>query len=114
MLVRKTLFLSGLLAAALVVCLPAAGIDFPGITDSGTAAGRFPLIERGIPAAVITDAQDTKGVLLAATNLRADFERVCGTPAPAAEVPPPAAVPLQKKIVWGGYSISARRTAAVS
>ena len=82
MLVRKTLFLSGLLTATLLVCQPAAGIDFPGITETSTAADRFSLIARGVPAAVITDPQDAKGVLLAATNLRSDFARVCGTPAP--------------------------------
>ena len=68
--------------AALLICTVAAALDFPGITEARTGAGRFPLIENGVPAAVVTDPADPKGILYAATNLRADFGRVCGSVAP--------------------------------
>ena len=71
------------LAAALLLSLPAAATDFPGITEARTAPGRFPLIEQGVPAAVVIDATAPKGIQYAAENLRADFARVCGTAAPA-------------------------------
>ena len=71
------------LAAALLLSLPAAAVDFPGITETRTAPGRFPLIEQGVPAAVVVDASAPKGIQYAAENLRADFGRVCGTAAPA-------------------------------
>ena len=70
--------------AALLCCLPASAIDHPGITEARTAPGRFSLIERGVPAAVVTDPADAKGVLIAAETLREDFARVCGQKAPAA------------------------------
>ncbi len=76
-------FFSGL-AAVLLSCLTASAIDFPGITEARTAPGRFPLIENSVPAAVVTDPAEAKGILLAAANLRDDFARVCGTEAPAA------------------------------
>ena len=72
------------LAAAILLALPASATDFPGITEARTAPGRFPLIEQGVPAAVVIDTDAPKGIRLAAENLRADFGRVCGTPAPAA------------------------------
>ena len=71
------------LAAALLLSLPSGAKDFPGITEARTAPGRFPLIERGIPAAVVTDPSDAKGIQIAAATLRDDFARVCGTQAPA-------------------------------
>ena len=67
---------------ALLFAIPCLAVDFPGITQPGTAPGRFPLIENGVPAAVIVDPADAKGVLLAAENLREDFARVCGRKAP--------------------------------
>ena len=70
------------LAALLLSLFSAAAVDFPGITEARTAPGRFPLIENGVPAAVVTDPADPKGILYAATNLRADFGRVCGSVAP--------------------------------
>ena len=57
----------------------ASAVDFPGITLPRQEGGRFPLIERGVPAAVITDPADAKGIQIAAANLRADFARVCGS-----------------------------------
>ena len=72
------------LAAALLPVLAAGAVDFPGITEARTAPGRFPLIERGVPAAVVTDPADAKGIRIAAQTLREDFARVCGQEAPAA------------------------------
>ena len=72
----KSRILSAL--TALLLTLQAAAIDFPGITESGTAPGRFPLILQGMPAAVVTDPSDAKGVQIAAETLREDFARVCG------------------------------------
>ena len=72
------------LAAVLLLSLPTIARDFPGITETRTAPGRFSLIEKGVPAAVITDPADAKGVLIAAETLREDFARVCGQKAPAA------------------------------
>ena len=66
------------LAALLLPTLSAVAIDFTGITRHGMAPGCFPLIERGIPAAVVTDPADRKGVQIAAETLREDFARVCG------------------------------------
>ena len=71
------------LAAALLPALPAGAIDFPGITEARTAPGRFPLIERGVPAAVITDPADAPGIGIAAQTLREDFARVCWQEAPS-------------------------------
>ena len=71
-------------AALLLLCLGAAALDHPGITEARTAPGRFSLIGNGAPAAVITDPADAKGIQIAATNLRADFGRVCGSVAPTA------------------------------
>jgi hypothetical protein len=73
-----------LLAAPMLICLSAGAIDHPGITETRTAPGRFSLIERGVPAAVVTDPADAKGIQIAAGNLRADFGRVCGSVAPDA------------------------------
>ena len=72
-----------LLAALLFLAalFPAAAIDHPGITS--TSGGGFPLVSGGIPAAVVTDPSDPKGVQIAAGNLREDFARVCGTKAPS-------------------------------
>lgn len=74
--------LLSVLAAALLFCLSASAIDHPGVTEPGKATGRFTLIDQGTPVAVIVDASDARGVLLAAENLREDFARVCGRKAP--------------------------------
>ena len=73
--------LSGL--TAILFCLNASAIDFPGITEAGTASGRFSLIEKGVPVAVVVDPADAKGVQIAAETLREDFFRVCGRKAPS-------------------------------
>ena len=71
-----------LLAACLLLAVPAAALDHPGITERRTAPGRFSLVEKGVPAAVVTDPADQRGVLIAAGTLREDFARVCGVKAP--------------------------------
>ena len=72
-----------LLAASLLLLgIPSAAIDHPGITENRTSPGRFSLIKGGVPAAVVTDPADKPGVLIAAETLREDFARVCGTKAP--------------------------------
>ena len=72
------------LAAALLLTIPAAARDFPGIAEARMAPGRFPLIERGVPVAVVTDPADARGIQIAAETLREDFARVCGQKAPEA------------------------------
>ncbi len=74
---------SFLLAACLLLSLPAAALDHPGLAERRSAPGRFPLVEKGVPAAVVTDPADRRGVLIAAETLREDFARVCGVKAPA-------------------------------
>ena len=72
------------LAAALLLAIPAVARDFPGIAEARMAPGRFPLIERGVPVAVVTDPADARGIQIAAETLREDFARVCGQKAPEA------------------------------
>ena len=72
-----------LAASLLLLAIPSAAIDHPGITEKRTVPGRFSLVEKGIPAAVVTDPADKPGVLIAAETLREDFARVCGTKAPS-------------------------------
>ena len=72
------------LAAALLLAIPAVARDFPGITADRMVPGHFPLIERGVPVAVVTDPSDAKGIQIAAQTLREDFGRVCGQVAPEA------------------------------
>ena len=68
-------------AFLLLLCFPSVALDHPGITEKHTAPGRFSLIEKGVPAAVVADPADKPGVLIAAETLREDFARVCGTKA---------------------------------
>ena len=72
-----------LLAACVLLSIPAAALDHPGIAERRSAPGRFSLVEKGVPAAVMTDPADKRGVLIAAETLREDFARVCGVKAPA-------------------------------
>ena len=72
-----------LLAACLLLSVPAAALDHPGLAERRPAPGRFSLVENGVPAAVVTDPADRRGVLIAAETLREDFARVCGVKAPA-------------------------------
>ena len=53
-----------LAASLLMLCLPSAAIDHPGIAEKRTAPGRFSLIQGGVPAAVVTDPADQRGVLI--------------------------------------------------
>jgi len=76
-----------LLAACMLSGVTAGAIDHPGLAERRTAPGRFSLIEKGQPAAVVTDPADFGGVLIAAETLREDFARVCGTKAPDREGP---------------------------
>ena len=71
-----------LLAACLLFSVPAAALDHPGLAERRSASGRFSLVEKGVPAAVVTDPADKRGVLIAAETLREDFARVCGVKAP--------------------------------
>ena len=71
-----------LLAACLLFSVPAAALDHPGLAERRTAPGRFSLVEKGVPAAVVTDPADKRGVVIAAETLREDFARVCGVKAP--------------------------------
>ena len=71
-----------LLAACLLFSVPAAALDHPGLAERRTAPGRFSLVEKGVPAAVVADPADKRGVLIAAETLREDFARVCGAKAP--------------------------------
>jgi len=72
-----------LAASLLLLSIPSVAVDHPGITEKRTAPGRFSLVEKGVPAAVVTDPTDKPGVLIAAETLREDFARVCGTKAAA-------------------------------
>ena len=72
------------LAAALLLAISAVARDFPGITADRMVPGHFPLIERGVPVAVVTDPSDAQGIQIAARTLREDFGRVCGQVAPEA------------------------------
>ena len=73
--------LIGLLA--LFITWQAIALDHPGLAERRSASGRFSLVEKGVPAAVVTDPADKRGVLIAAETLREDFARVCGVKAPA-------------------------------
>lgn len=81
------------------------------LREAGEKAVAFDAVERLLAAGPSSAVNLPGGAVVEIDRSRLARIR---TPAPAAEVPPPAAVPLQRKIVWGGYSISARRTAAVS
>ena len=70
-------------ASLLLIGISASAIDHRGITEPRTAPGRFSLVEKGVPAAVVTDPADLRGILIAAETLREDFARVCGTKAGA-------------------------------
>ena len=80
----KILRIFACLATLLSAALPSGAIDFPHITGTAPGPGRFSLIDGGVPAAVVTDPADAKGVQIAAEALRGDFARVCGRKAPSA------------------------------
>ena len=68
-----------LLILALTVAQVAAAIDHKDITSYNPSCEGFILIENGQPIDILIDPADNKGVIIAANNLQADFERVCGT-----------------------------------
>ena len=94
------------LAALMLACFPVKAIDHPGISGSGRSSGSFPLISAGLPAAVVTDPADAKGIQIAAESLREDFARVCGVKAAAegscAIIAGSAGSPMIKKLAAGG------------
>ena len=55
--------------------------DHEGITYKELSPARFTLIENGKPLPIVIDANEDKGVHIAANNLAEDFKRVCGTKA---------------------------------
>ena len=69
----------------LLVCACMAGAalakDFTGIVADSPSAPGIALIADGQPARIVIAADELKGVRIAANNLAADFERVCGTKA---------------------------------
>ena len=67
-----------LLILALIATQSAKAIDHKGITSFSPSCEGFPLIENSHPIDLLVDPNDNKGVLIAAANLQADFERVCG------------------------------------
>ena len=76
-----------MMAFAMAVATTAAAMDHKGLTSEKLGADRFTLIKAGTPAQVICDNTDNKGVLIAAENLRKDFERVTGSKASGAKAP---------------------------
>lgn len=81
------------------------------LREAGDKAIAFDAVERLLAAGPSSAVNLPGGAVVEIDRSRLARIRM---PAPAAEAPPPAAVPLQRRIVWGGYSIYARRTAAVS
>ena len=55
--------------------------DHDNIVSTEISQDRFTLIENGVPTDIFISENEKKGVLIAAENLRADFERVCSTKA---------------------------------
>ncbi len=55
--------------------------DHEGITFKDLSPTRFTLVNNGKPLSIVIDANDDKGVQIAANNLSADFGRVCDTKA---------------------------------
>lgn len=65
-----------LMALLMGVVSTVAAKDHLGITSEKLGSGRFTLIQQGAVPRVVTDPADNKGVLIAAENLRQDFQRV--------------------------------------
>ncbi|MDE6285500.1 MAG: glycosyl hydrolase 115 family protein, partial [Muribaculaceae bacterium] len=68
-------------AALCIAALTCAAKDHQGIVSANSAPGRFSLIENSVPASIVVDEAENSAVKIAASNLAADFGRVCGTPA---------------------------------
>lgn len=62
-------------------------IDHKGITFNQLSPERFTLLENGNPTAILIDAEDNVAVQIAAGNLQADFQRVCGKKAELVHAP---------------------------
>lgn len=72
----------------LTVAQNIAAIDHKGITSFNATCEGFYLINNAHPIDILVDPADNKGVIIAANNLQADFERVCGNkPAIKNEIP---------------------------
>ena len=65
-----------MLVMAAMVATAITAKDHLGLTSEKLGAGRFTLISNGVPAQVVYDKSDNKGVQIAAENLKADFLRV--------------------------------------
>lgn len=69
------------LLAGLLLLTSAYARDNEGIVSNSLSADRFTLIEKAKPTQILIANDDLKGVRLAAENLQADFQRVCGAKA---------------------------------
>ena len=70
-----------LLAMTLLALHSATAKDHANIVSSDLGGNRFTLIENKQPVSILIADSELKGVRIAAENLQADFERVCGATA---------------------------------
>ena len=73
----------------LALSLCAIAKDNEGIVTENLNAGGFTLISQSHPVTLLVADNDKKGVLIAASNLQKDFERVCGSKAALLNAPSP-------------------------
>ena len=73
----------------LALSLCAIAKDNEGIVTENLNAGGFTLISQSHPVTLLVADNDKKGVLIAASNLQKDFERVCGSKAVLLNAPSP-------------------------
>ena len=73
----------------LALSLCAIAKDNKGIVTENLNAGGFTLISQSHPVTLLVADKDKKGVLIAASNLQKDFERVCGSKAALLNAPSP-------------------------
>ena len=73
----------------LALSLCAIAKDNKGIVTENLNAGGFTLISQSHPVTLLVADNDKKGVLIAASNLQKDFERVCGSKAALLNAPSP-------------------------
>ena len=71
----------------LALSLCAIAKDNEGIVTENLNAGGFTLISQSKPITLLVADNDKKGVLIAASNLQKDFERVCGSKAALLNTP---------------------------
>lgn len=67
--------------ASLLLSFNSFALDHPGMVSGSMAGGGFPLIEKGVPAAIYVDVDDERGISHAAADLSEDFGRVTGSKA---------------------------------